>query len=83
MVLGELKGGSDHGRPLGQHRGLLAGDSWTKASRKRSGAGPARHRGHDVDVEMLRWHDIFREQLTDHLGQEAGGEDHKEVVVKL
>lgn len=65
-----------------QHRGSLAGDSWTEASRKRSGVGPARHRGHGVDIEILRWHDEFREQHTDQLGQEAGGEDHKEVVVK-
>lgn len=53
-----------------------------RASSKRSGAGQARHRGHGADIEIWRWHNVFREQHTDQLGQEAGGEDHKEVVVK-
>lgn len=38
--------------------------------------------GRGADIEIWRWHGMFREQHTDQLGREAGGEDHKEVVVK-
>lgn len=38
--------------------------------------------GRGADIETWRWHGLFREQHTGQLGREAGGEGHKEVVVK-
>lgn len=45
-------------------------------------SGYSRPRGNGVDIGISWWYDIFREQQTDQLMQETGGEDHKEVVVK-
>lgn len=51
-----------------------------KRSKGKGIPGPGENR---VDIKTLRLHDVFREQQTDPLGQEAGGEGHKDLVVEL